>query len=63
MDQHLGKPDWVARARVLAPAIEAAGARNEQELRIAPEIISAPTTPASCGCCCRSPSAAAKQTW
>lgn len=41
MDQHLGKPDWVARARALTPAIEAAGARNEQERRIAPEIIAA----------------------
>ena len=41
MDQHLGKPDWIARARALTPAIEAAGARNERERRIVPEIIAA----------------------
>ncbi len=41
MDQHLGKPDWIARARALTPAIEAAGARNERERRIASEIIAA----------------------
>jgi alkylation response protein AidB-like acyl-CoA dehydrogenase len=50
MDQHLGKspvtddevaPDWIARASALAPMIEAAGARNEKERRIAPEIIAA----------------------
>ena len=32
--------DWVARARALAPAIEAAADRNEAERRIAPEVIS-----------------------
>jgi alkylation response protein AidB-like acyl-CoA dehydrogenase len=48
MDQHLGHGtdmhgtiDWVARARTLAPQIEAAGARNEKDRRISPEIISA----------------------
>jgi alkylation response protein AidB-like acyl-CoA dehydrogenase len=46
MDQHLGKPgrtedDWVARARALTPAVEAAGVRNEKERRIAPEIVAA----------------------
>jgi len=42
MDQHLGKPhrtakeapDWIARARTLAPVIEAAAARNEKDRRI-----------------------------
>ena len=33
--------DWVARARALAPAIAAAGDRNEKERRIAPEVIAA----------------------
>src|SRR5262245_13453990 len=33
--------DWVARARALAPTIEAAGDRNERERRIAPEVIAA----------------------
>jgi alkylation response protein AidB-like acyl-CoA dehydrogenase len=33
--------DWVARARALAPMIEAAGDRNEAERRIAPEVIAA----------------------
>ena len=33
--------DWVARARDLAPAIAAAGDRNEAERRIAPEVIAA----------------------
>jgi alkylation response protein AidB-like acyl-CoA dehydrogenase len=33
--------DWVARARALAPMIEAAGDRNEKERRIAPEVIAA----------------------
>src|SRR5690242_13635432 len=50
LDQHLGKvsrmdkqaaPDWIARARDLAPAIEAAAGQNEKDRRIAPEIISA----------------------
>jgi alkylation response protein AidB-like acyl-CoA dehydrogenase len=49
MNQHLGTHsntdrdtiDWVARARTLAPSVEAAAARNEKERRIAPEIISA----------------------
>jgi alkylation response protein AidB-like acyl-CoA dehydrogenase len=33
--------DWVARARALAPMIEAAGDRNEAERCIAPEVIAA----------------------
>ena len=33
--------DWVARARALAPTIEAAGDRIEQERRIAPEVLAA----------------------
>jgi len=33
--------DWVARARALAPAIDAAAERNERERRIAPEVIAA----------------------
>jgi alkylation response protein AidB-like acyl-CoA dehydrogenase len=50
MDQHLGKvsqsrndaaPDWIARARALAPVIEATAGQNEKDRRIAPEIISA----------------------
>jgi indole-3-acetate monooxygenase len=50
MDQHLGKAnrtnnqaprDWIARARGLAPMIEAAAACNEKDRRIRPEIISA----------------------
>ena len=33
--------DWIARARALAPQIEAAGDRNEAERRIAPDIVAA----------------------
>jgi alkylation response protein AidB-like acyl-CoA dehydrogenase len=46
MDRTIAKrgaehPDeWMARAAALAPAIEAAGDRNERERRIAPEVIS-----------------------
>src|SRR4051812_42026247 len=47
MDQMIAQPvgeqasDWVTRAAALAPAIAAAGDRNEVERRIAPEVISA----------------------
>ena len=41
MTQKTAAIDWAGRARELAPAIAAAGDRNERERRIAPEIIAA----------------------
>ena len=35
------KIDWIARARAIAPLVEAAGDRNEAERRIAPEVVAA----------------------
>ena len=40
-DDHKTSVDWVARARALAPMIEAAGERNEAERRIAPDVVRA----------------------